>query len=58
MVKAIDTPANIKAMPRTVTHVEETHYTHFFEVLLLTDNSCFTGMADAPYKLCFLWIGS
>ena len=29
-VKAIDTLANIKAMPRTVTHVEETHYTRSF----------------------------
>ena len=24
--------------------------------VLLTDNSCFTGITDAPYKLCLLWI--
>ena len=24
--------------------------------VLLTDNSCFTGITNAPYKLCLLWI--
>ena len=48
----------LKAMSHAVTRDEETHYTHCFEAYLQTSNSCFTGMADAPYKLCLLWIGS
>ena len=50
--------ANIKT---TVTHIEETHYTHCFEIYLyciLNWQFVFTGIADAPYQLCLLWIGS
>jgi len=52
----------LQAMPRAVTCDEETHYTltvlKLIYTVLLTKKMCFTVMANAPYQLCHLWIGS
>jgi len=57
-LKPLPRVTNIKAMPRASTKNTRSTVLKLIYTVLLTDNSCFTSMADAPYQLCLLWIGS